>query len=365
MSVLNAIIRTYQNLNLNPCHVTFNDSSIAGQARAAVARLLAVPEQNILLTFSTTNALQILMQSFLLEAGDELVTTDQEHGSLRTIAQYLSETRGIVVRKHVVKDWQEGDTAGSAQFCRDLLSLVNKKTKLVAISEIISYTGWRPDLTILTEALETMGVPFIADCAHGPGQILCRPDIYPMWVGSGHKWLGAPNGAAFAYVRSDLAERLMPVALGDTYYARRDADPSDLFRLEGAGTADPSHLRGLTGAIDLHLSLGAEAVVQYQLDLAKYLRQKLEDDLKPAFRTDNFFGTTPGECTSLLNFRFAPGRLKVPNLQDYLRNEHKIAVQLDYLNSEPGHGMRISCHVSNTKDEIDRLISALAQVVIK
>jgi isopenicillin-N epimerase len=364
VSVLEAMARTYERLNSNPCHFTFNDSSPVDQARASVARLLSVPEQNILLASSTTSVLQILMQSFLLAPGDELVTTDQEHGSLRTIAQYLAETRGIVVHKYAIKCNQETGTAGSAILCKDLLSLVNKKTKLVAVSGIVSYTGWRPDLSLLAAELAERGVLLIADCAHGPGQMLCRPDAYPIWVGSGHKWLGGPNGTAFAYVRDDLRERLLPVALGDTYYQCRDADPADLSRLEGAGTADQSRWRGLTRAIDFHLGLGVEKVVAHQIGLAKYLRHCLEEKLNPRFRTNDLFDLLPSECTSILNFRFTPERLKVQNLQDYLWQEHKFAVQLDYLSPVPGHGMRISCHISNTRDEIDRLVSALSNVII-
>ena len=116
---------------------------------------------------------------------------------------------------------------------------------------------------------------------------------------------------------------------------------------------------------DLHLALGVEAVVQYQIELTAYLRHNLEATFAPVFRTKDLFVSMPAHCTSMLNFRFPPERLKVPNLQDYLWNEHKIAVQLDYLNTEPGQGMRVSCHVSNTRAEVDRLLAALAQVVIK
>lgn len=364
-SVLDAMARADEKINTNPCHFTFLDNSPVDQARETVSQLLSVPKENILLACSTTNALQILMQSFLLRPGDELVTTDQEHGSLRTIAQYLSETRGIVVRRHAIDLARTAEVGASEHLCQGLLSLVNEKTKLVALSKIVSYTGWCPDLSVLARGLEARGVPLIADCAHGPGQMLCQPEGYPMWVASGHKWLGAPNGTAFAYVRSDLAERLIPVSLSDTYYAKKDANPCDLARLEGTGTSDQSRWRGLTRAIDLHLSLGSEAVVHYQLELAKYLRHKLEAGLSPQFRTEDLFDKEPQQCTSMLNFRFEPERLKVPNLQDYLWEEHKIAVQLDFLNIVPGNGMRVSCHISNSRDDIDCLLAALENVVIK
>jgi len=360
-SVLEAMARAYERINTNPCHFSFRDITAVDQARMAAANLLSLPAENILLAFSTTNALQIIMQSFLLKAGDELVTTDQEHGSLTTIAQYLAETRGIVVRRHAIPVDEENSEA----HCRSLLALVNERTKLVAVSEIVSYTGWRPNLDPLVQALNRLNVPFLADCAHGPGLIRCQPARYPLWVGSAHKWLGAPNGSAVAYVAPALAERLIPVNLGDTYYSKKDLNPADLARLEGTGTPDLAKWRGLTRAIDLHMSLGIDEVVQYQLELAAYLRERLIGSIDPIFRINHLFDNGAQECTSLVNFRFPAERLKVSNLQDYLWDEHNIAVQLDYLNVEPAHGMRISCHVSNTRADVDRLIDALGQVVLK
>jgi len=360
-SVLDAMARAYERINTNPCHFTFRDTTTLDQARQAAASLLSTASENVLLAFSTTNALQIIMQSFLLKAGDELVTTDQEHGSLTTIARFLAETRGIVVRRHAIPVGEES----SETHCRSLLSLVNERTKLVAVSEVVSYTGWRPNLDPLVQALNRLNVPFLADCAHGPGLIRCQPSRYPLWVGSAHKWLGAPNGSAVAYVAPSLAERLIPVNLGDTYYNVKDLNPADLSRLEGTGTADLAKWRGLTRAIDLHMSFGIDEVVQYQLDLAQYLRLRLKESLDPIFRISHLFANGAQECTSIVNFRFPPERIKTSNLQDYLWDEHNIAVQLDYLNIEPGHGMRISCHVSNSRQDVDKLIDALGKVVLK
>ncbi|MBS2006988.1 MAG: aminotransferase class V-fold PLP-dependent enzyme [Cyanobacteria bacterium SZAS TMP-1] len=361
LSVLDAMARAYERINTNPCHFTFRDTAHLDQARQAAANLLSVPREQVLLAFSTTNALQVIMQSFLLKAGDELVTTDHEHGSLNTIARYLSETRGVVVRRHAVPV----DAEDSQEHCRRLLALVNEKTKLVALSEIVSYTGWRPDLSALVATLQKLDVPLLIDCAHGPGLIRCLPDKYPLWVGSAHKWLGAPNGTAVAYVSPSLAARLVPVNLGDTYYGVRDLNEADLSRLEGTGTADLAKWRGFTRAVDLHMSLGIESVVEYQRELARYLRAELKRSLYPVFRIDHLFESRPQECTSIVNFRFPRERLRVPNLQDYLWDRHKIAVQLDYLGVEPAHGMRISCHVSNTRADVDRLVEALNGAVLK
>jgi isopenicillin-N epimerase len=373
-SVSAAIARCQAGFDLNPCHVTFNDTSIQSQARAAAAALLSVPEQNILFGQSTTNILQIMLSSLLLNEGDELVVTDQEHGSLRTIARYLSEKRGIVVRTYKMPEYIEANRGGefaSEIFCRGILAQVNERTKLVAVSAIVSYTGFKPDMAELAVALDKRGVLLLADCAHGPGHIDCSQYFsagnsganLPLWVASGHKWLGGPNGTAFAYVRSDLRAKLQPVNLGDVYYEKLEANPEDLSRLEGMGTSDVCKMRGLTAALDLHSGIKDDAI-GYQRELASYLRGRLESELAPDFRVANLFDR-PQDSTSIVNFRFAKERLKVTNLQEYLLSEHKIAVQLDYLSLTPAFGMRISCHISNSRDDIDKLVEALKKVVIK
>ena len=126
VAVLAAISRAHERLNNNPCHLTFNDQSPIEQCRAALARLLAVDAANLFLALSTTNALQILMQSFLLERGDEFIMTGQEHGSMRTIARYLSESRGIIVKVAAIDgeaDPQNVErSAASTALCQRLLA---------------------------------------------------------------------------------------------------------------------------------------------------------------------------------------------------------------------------------------------------
>jgi selenocysteine lyase/cysteine desulfurase len=357
VSVLRTMEKGWAELNENPCRTTFMEPLLLERGRQAVAELLQVSPQNIFLALSTTNALQIIMHSFLLQAGDELVTTDDEHGSLSTIAEYLREVRGIIIRRKHTDPFK-----GSQSHCLGLLDLVTAQTKLVAVSEIGCYTGWRPQLDLLVEQLEEKKVPLLIDGAHTPGQGSCRPARYPMWVGSGHKWLGGPNGTAFGYVKSEFIPRLQTVALGDKFFERRQANPYDLKRLETCGTSDVVRWLGLAAAIQLQIQLEPEAVAQYQLGLVRHLRERLEI-FGPTFRTPPLVESVPQETTSMVTVWWQPEQLKVAHLQEYLWNKHQIAVQVDFLHTRPAHGLRVSCHVANTVDQLDRLIHVLPQAV--
>lgn len=355
-SVLNAVHNGWERLNDNPTLLTFIDQSIKIQARQLSASLLQIPQELLILTQNTTQGLQLIMQSFLLRAGDELVTTNHEHGSANTIARFLEETRGIVVRRAAVDPF-----AGSEQHCLNLLNLVSEKTKLVQVSEIDCYTGWRPDLSYLIEALDMLDVPLLVDGAHAPGQGECLPGRFPMWVGSGHKWLGGPNGTGFAYISRELSWRLEPVTLANKYYELKELDETSLTRFECEGTADVVRWLGINAAWNLQQKLGLQRIQKRQAELVCYLRQRLEP-LKPRFRTPDP-REVPKEQTGMVTFYWEPHRLKTQDLQAELWNAHRIWVQADFISRNPGAGMRISCHFTTQFGELDLLVNALRELV--
>jgi selenocysteine lyase/cysteine desulfurase len=346
----------YKELNNNPTLQTFLDESLHNKTKAAVADLFQIRPENLILTNNTTYGLQTIMQSFLLKQGDELVTTDHEHGSLKTIYRYLQESRGIGVNLH-----KYNPKHGSKPLCNGILNLVTKKTKLVIVSEIDCFSGFRPDLTQLINELAKLNVPLLVDGAHSPGHGICRPANYPMWVGSGHKWLGAPNGTGFVYVSNQYIDRLKPVCVGDHFY---DFEPTNLQRYELLGTSDTTRLPGLIAAIRLYQELGANALLAAQVELVDYLRYLLNTLPNAEIHTPHH-QTSEGnvQATGLVTVSFPPANVQVPDLREYLWNTEGIWIQPDFCYGDPGKGLRISCHAANTKEELNSLAEAIARVV--
>lgn len=357
VSVQSAVDEGLKRLNQNPTLLTFFSPDVKNAARKAAAQLFDLPPQSLILTGSTTQGLQLFMQSFLLKAGDELVTTDHEHGSLRAIARHLEETRGITVRRHTIDS-----ACDSEQLALGLISLLSKRTRLVAVSEIDCFTGWRPDLSYLIEGLSLLDVPLLVDGAHSPGQGACRPSRYPLWVASGHKWLGGPNGTGFAYVSPEMASHIKPTMMGHGYYELLEADEEDLTRFECLGTEDQTRWLGLTQALNLEIRLKPDEIARRQKELMRYLRGRLAD-LKPVFRRQEPGSIADGQQTGMLAFYFEPDRLAVNNLHEALWTRHRIWVQPDFIGASPFHGMRISCHYSLTTENLDNFVQALSTLL--
>lgn len=356
-SVLAAINDGWQKLNINPTYATFIDPEPMQSARAAFSRLLAVEPRQLILTQNTTQGLQLIMHSLLNESADELVTTNTEHGSVSSIARYLADTRGVVT-KRVDADPKRGSKA----LCDSLLNLVSDKTRLIVVSQISSYTGWRADLRYLESEAKRLGVPVLIDGAHSMGQLAGAEIIGEsrLWVGSAHKWLGGPNGTGVTYIAPEMVSLLKPVAVGDHYYDAFDADIADVGRFESSGTADVVRWYGVIRACQLQDIVGAEKICRKQFALAQYLREELERAYQPIFRLPGLREDgLAAEATALVSCNWPAERVKVSNLRDALWSKFKIWVQPDFLNAQPGLGIRVACHYANTREEVDRLLEAL------
>jgi selenocysteine lyase/cysteine desulfurase len=350
--VLAEVQEGWDRLNSNPTNFIFAETEPAEATRKEAGKLFSVPPESLMLTQNTTQALQIILQSFLLKSGDELVTTDQEHNCLYAISQYLQENRGIVTRRYKVDPF-----AGSKALVEGILNLVTERTRVVAVSEIFSTMGWRPQLEGLIAPLAKTRAHLLVDGAHSPGQGVVNPGRFPLWVGAGHKWLGGPNGTGFLFAQPHLVAHLQPVNIGDRFY---DEYESNLQRLEWMGTTD-SHVRwlGLKAALELQQELGPSNLWERQLLLLKYLQKRLTE--LPAHQIQTPF--VESELSGMLTITWEPNAVPVPDLSSHLLDRYQIAVRPDLFFGMPGHGIRISCHASNTTAEIDALIDALKETL--
>lgn len=350
-SVVEAVQRGWESLNYNPTLFTFFGESVVDNARSAAATLFSIPFENLLLTQNTVQGLQLILESFLLNPGDELITTDHEHGSFNAQVRYLEETRGIVVRRVSVDP-----LAGSAALCQAVVNQLTAKTKLVEVSEIDCYSGWKPRLLDLAAELAARNVPFLVDGAHSPGQVPCSAGQYPLWVGSGHKWLGGPNGTGFLYAAPNMVPLLKPSWIADRYYSEEPISP--LHRLEYQGTTDVTRWLGLAAALNLQLELGPEKIFARQIELREYFLSRFDQIPGASIQSPD----VAGEITALLTLTWEPKFVPVPHLRDHLWDQYKIWLQPDYLYGNSGHGLRLSFHISISESQIDRLVDSLIAV---
>jgi L-cysteine/cystine lyase len=176
-----------------------------GELRAAYATALGCAADEVALTTCTSEGIAQTIGGLELAAGDEILTSDEEHPGLLGALAAARELRGVLVREVPL-----GLLAES----------VGPGTRLVACSHV----GWVSGSVAPAELAE-VEVPVLLDGAQGVGAIdvdvhALRCDAY---AGAGQKWLCGPDGTGMLYVHPRLRERLGVSRRGFGNLANADA----------------------------------------------------------------------------------------------------------------------------------------------
>jgi isopenicillin-N epimerase len=297
-------------------------------ARQRLAAYVGSPADDLVFALNATSALNTAIRSLDLRPGDEVLTADAEYGGLVILWDWLSERTGVNVRRVPFDELEPGP-----------------KTRVVFCSHVEWTSGRVNDLAPVCEAARAAGAISIIDGAHAPGQIAVEvlatgADIY---AGNCHKWLCAPKGSAFLYVRPELQERIDPAVVS------WDCVPGAPFheRHRWPGTRDPAALFAVPAAIDFQAEHDWPAVRARCHALLEHFRDS--SGLEPL--TDRF--------VQMLGFRLPVDDGKA--FKHRLYEEHRIEVPV--MRVGDSWVMRVSAQAYNNESDVDALTAALARAV--
>jgi L-cysteine/cystine lyase len=164
---------------------------LAGRLREGYARLLACTPEDVALTGSTTDGVNTVLAGLDLGAGDEVLTSDEEHPGLLAPLGRLQRHNGVKVRVAPFAEIADG---------------VGSSTRLVACSHV----SWVSGRVVDHAALAQTGVPVLLDAAQSIGAV--PADVHELgcafYAGSGQKWLCGPEGSGALFVHPDHLEDL-------------------------------------------------------------------------------------------------------------------------------------------------------------
>jgi L-cysteine/cystine lyase len=165
---------------------------LGDRRRMLLAELLGCDLDEIALTHSTTDGVNVVLGGLGLRPGDEVLTSDEEHPGLLAPLAAL-QRRGIAIRQ--------------APFA-ELANAIGPNTRLVAASHVSWVNGGLVD----AQALRESGVPFLLDGAQGIGAVpvAVRELGCDFYAASGQKWLCGPDGSGCLYVKSERLDDITP-----------------------------------------------------------------------------------------------------------------------------------------------------------
>ena len=216
---------------------------------------------------------------------------------------------------------------------------------------MINLTGQILPVREVVQMARARGIPVIVDGAHALAHFdftMAELDC-DYYASSPHKWLFAPHGTGFLYVRRDKIADLWPMM------AAPEKLDEDIRKYEEIGTHPAANYLAIAEALTFHQGIGPkrkEARLIYLRDywakpLLEYDNVRLNTSLKPGF------------ACGIANVDIED--VDVLALVDWLWKEHRIIVTP--INHDEFHGLRISPSVYTTIEELDRFVEAMETVI--
>jgi isopenicillin-N epimerase len=215
-------------------------------ARVALAGQVGTDPDNIVGLTNATEALNIVAQSLDLRPGDEILTTDHEYAALDKTWAYVARRTGA----RVVPMTVPLPLTSASAFTDALMAGVTARTRVLFLSHVTSATALVFPIADAIAQARALGIATVIDGAHAPGLVpldLAALDA-DYYAGNCHKWMMAPKGSAFLYVRPDLQAGINPLVISHGWTAdARHPGAAGVFGnspfidgLEVRGTRDPT-----------------------------------------------------------------------------------------------------------------------------
>ncbi|RAR79160.1 selenocysteine lyase/cysteine desulfurase [Paracidovorax anthurii] len=222
-------------------------------AREAVAAAAGFDVSEVALTRGATEALQLLIGNYQrLSPGDAVLCADLDYDSMQYAMESLARRRGVQV---VRIDLPEPATRQAVIDAYAQALEAHPRLRLLLLTHVSHRTGLVLPVREIAALARQRGVDVILDAAHSWGHIDFEPrDLGIDFIGFNlHKWIGAPIGLGFLYIRKD---RLADI---DTQLGDRDNPADDIRSRVHTGTVNFAATLTLPAAVRLHRQIGTPA----------------------------------------------------------------------------------------------------------
>lgn len=224
-------------------------------ARVALAAEIGADPDDLVGVTNATVALNIVAQSLDLKPGDEILTTDHEYAALEKTWDYVCRRTGAVVKMVTIPL----PLTAEHQFSEAVLAGMTDRTRVLFLSHITSATALVFPIARAVAEARIRGIWSVIDGAHTPGHIPLNLDALgaDFYAGNCHKWMMAPKGAGFLHVRREWQSMLNPLVISHGWTADAKMPGTKgvfgnspfIDGLEMQGTRDPSAWLSVPAAI--------------------------------------------------------------------------------------------------------------------
>ena len=308
--------------------------------RDPLAAFVGCNRDEIALLRNATEANSYIANGVDLKPGDEVLMTDQEHPGGEHPWNLRAKRYGIVVKKIALPK----PVLNTPQVLDLFRAAITPRTRVIFFSHITTYTGVVLPAKDICALARSKGIISAVDGAHVPGMM--RLNLHglgcDMYSSSPHKWLQAPKGSGFLFVRDEMIDRLWNTIATEGW----DDPKLRAERFQRIGSSNVPALWGLRASIKLANDIGMERIEKRQRQLCDYILAAMQKRGAESWTSPDAF------------LRCAIATVNVPplvrmDLEKWLWKEKKIRIR----GAEP-HKLRLSTPYYLSKQDIDRFLAA-------
>ena len=306
--------------------------------RDPLAAFVGGTRDEIALLRNATEANSYIANGVDMKAGDEVLMTDQEHPGGEQPWQLRAKRYGIVIKKVILpKPVQK-----AAQVLNLFNDAISPRTRVIFFSHITTATGVVLPAKELCALARSKGILSAVDGAHVPGMM--RFNVHDigcdLYSSSPHKWLQAPKGSGFLFVRDEVIDRLWNTIATEGW----DEPKLRAERFQRIGSSNVPSLWGLRAAIQMANQIGMDRIEKRHRQLGDYILGEMQKRGAESW-------TSPNAA-----LRCAIATVNVPpinrmDLENWLWKTHKIRIR----GGDPSK-LRLSTPYYLQKKDIDRFL---------
>lgn len=312
--------------------------------RRELAKEFGCDPEEMAITRNASEGLEIMILGLDLQRGDEVLITNQNYGRMITTWQQRERREGIVLKQVSFPV----PLTDPKVLVRTLEAAITPRTKVIELTHITNLTGQILPIRDVVRMARPRGIEVFVDGAHAFAHFPFKRDDLECdyYATSLHKWMHAPIGAGFLYVRKERIPKLWPLMGSDA------SRVGNIRKYEEIGTHPQANFNAVSVAINFHRGIGAErkiARLPYLRD--RWAKALLADSDRVKVLTE--LGPDKAGAIAMFNVDgIEPGALG-----GWLLANHRI-VSTPIVHPE-FKGIRVTPSIYTSPDEIDTFVDAV------
>ena len=319
--------------------------------RTRLAATFGCSPEEMAITRNASEALEIVQLGMDLKPGDEVLTTEQDYPRMVTTWQQRAKRDGIVLRQIAYPT--------PPPSMQDLVDRFEKaitpKTRVLHFCHITNTSGQIFPVRDLCQLARSRGLEAIVDGAHAFAQFpFTRDELDCDYYGTSlHKWLLAPHGTGFLYVRNQKIKDIWPLM------AAPEKMTGDIRKFEEIGTHPAANHNAIAEALTFHLGIGAER----KAARLRYLRDRFLKRLDGQPGVKVYTSFNPAMSCGIGTLGLAGEANDPEKLTVHLWEKYHILVVP--IKNNAIQGLRVTPNVYTTLDEVDTFAEVMERIIKK